>query len=378
MNFKHYLNETTRRQKLRHSLHNIRTRDLTMGIVSPENPMGEEASEAENRESRREFKADLKNLGLNFFKTKGKYGSEETSYMIPGISLDKLKSVAKKFGQQSFIFCNRNEEGKFVFEYWEHDTKDAPYEKTKEETAVLNQQDEEDFYTILGDYKFKIPFKFEDRFLKKKKAQKTLKEGRLNEGTSNFDYDHRCVVVTDDDYEIGNVPAVDHDKDYGSRSYPRYPLADYGTEHFAVTLNPGYYEAACIDYCPKNSDYTDVKWYVEAAGKEYTAQMENRDPDEGDSLDWYDIDPEELLEAKEQEYFESAKNIELAAHQLEKTIEKRFRDEEVEVNRQIDEIMEEYGYDEYGVSARFSNGETMYSKISRKKTESRRYRGRML
>ena len=265
MDFKHYLNETTRRQKLRHSLHNIRTRDLTMGIVSPENPM------------------------------------------------------------------------------------------------------------------VKIPFKFEDRFLKKKKAQKTLKEGRLNEGTSNFDYDHRCVVVTDEDYEMDNVPAVDHDKDYGSRSYPRYPLADYGTETFAVTLNPGYYEAACIDYCPKNSDYTDVKWYAEAAGKEYTAQMENRDPDEGDALDWYDIDPEELLEVNEQEYFESAKNIELAAHQLEKTIEKKFRDEEVEVNKQIDEIMEEYGYDEYGVSARFSNGETMYSKINRKKTnESAKRSGKML
>ena len=40
-----------------------------------------------------------------------------------------------------------------------------------------------------------------------------------NMGASNFSFDNRCIVVTNDDFEMGNVPSLT-DKSDRDRCYP--------------------------------------------------------------------------------------------------------------------------------------------------------------
>ena len=79
--------------------------------------------------------------------------------------------------------------------------------------------------------------------------------------TGNFCYENRCVVVTDDDYEIGNLPEMGECVD-NSRNYPSYLIEEF--EFWVVVLTAGYYEGACIDYIEhhKRSPYDVVQGYI--------------------------------------------------------------------------------------------------------------------
>ena len=64
--------------------------------------------------------------------------------------------------------------------------------------------------------------------------------------TPNFSYTHRCIVVTNEDLEDGNVPETE----YFSQGYTSYPSSLIPTDFrfFKVLLTSGYYADACIDY----------------------------------------------------------------------------------------------------------------------------------
>lgn len=145
--------------------------------------------------------------------------------------------------------------------------------------------------------------------------------------TSNFCYDNRCVVVTNDDYECGNHPQLDEYRPESLRSYPSHKLAGYDFIFWDVVLTLGYYEHACIDYVerPDSRNVYDYFNGFRCSGKEI-----------------YDF-----LEDKFDEFVEYAAAI-----------------ERKKVEAAIDKIKADYGYEEYGVYARFNNGETWYSKIA--------------
>ena len=69
-------------------------------------------------------------------------------------------------------------------------------------------------------------------------------------GTSNFAYKNRCIVVTNDDFEFGNVPETE----YIPQGYRNYSQSRIPTDFnfFNVVLTSGYYEHACIDYVEKD------------------------------------------------------------------------------------------------------------------------------
>lgn len=178
-------------------------------------------------------------------------------------------------------------------------------------------------------------------------------------GTSNFCYKNRCVVVTDEDYEDGNVPAHNTYDKSSLRSFPSYFLDDSNFEFWDVVLTAGYYDAACIDYKPKLDEYGQdmvtrrmryAHWYSSV-----TELIE-------DFVDEFKISRYrvrkligKLSECKDLERF--------CERAFDRVHEYLSELEEDKVNEFIDQIKEEYGYSEYEVSGIFSNGEAVYSKI---------------
>ena len=204
---------------------------------------------------------------------------------------------------------------------------------------------------------------------------------RLNEATGNFAYENRCILVTEDDIKEGNVPETDKRPINRNRTFPQYPLVDYNDDlkFHSIVLVPGYYEGACIDYVNIN-DEDDLEYY------DWLCQ--NRVLDfiyKGDAIntlksifsDFPVITEEDLKSA-----IQSAKNkgITLSKEmrsddspirkKIIDTYEKDTIAEAKKCDRILDEIKKEYGYKELKVSARFSNGETMYSVVDEKMTES--------
>lgn len=177
--------------------------------------------------------------------------------------------------------------------------------------------------------------------------------------TSNFCYDNRCVVVTNDDYECGNHPQLDEYRPESLRSYPSHKLAGYDFIFWDVVLTLGYYEHACIDYVERPDSrnvydyfntvrYSTVREFCEdvyGEFKDIVSRSKIRKIFTGFRCSGKEI--YDFLEDKFDEFVEYAAAI-----------------ERKKVEAAIDKIKADYGYEEYGVYARFNNGETWYSKIA--------------
>lgn len=170
--------------------------------------------------------------------------------------------------------------------------------------------------------------------------------------TGNFCYENRCVVVTDDDYEIGNLPEMGECVD-NSRNYPSYLIEEF--EFWEVILTAGYYEGACIDYIEhhKHSPYDIVQGYIGypwskkslfAECKEAFGLSRRKMQAICGNVGDMDID----------DYVEKA---------TEKVGEYLAEKEEAKVNKFIDGLKQLHGYEEVCRVATFSNGETIYRKV---------------
>lgn len=211
----------------------------------------------------------------------------------------------------------------------------------------------------------------------------------LNEATGNFSYENRCVYVSDEDYEDGNVPATEERSIGGSRSFPQYPLVDYndGLKCHRIVLTPGYYEGACIDYVEIDCDELmdeygyicdnecDQIWYDKDTGM-WVKNGYGSEPDENLTIeqavqfiqqclkDYPMITAEDIKNALEEEKADGYYRISafLQDAELLDKIEKYYVELEVpKCNEIIDQIKKDYGYRELVTTARFSNGETFYS-----------------
>lgn len=169
--------------------------------------------------------------------------------------------------------------------------------------------------------------------------------------TGNFCYENRCVVVTDDDYEIDNLPEMGERVD-NSRNYPSYLIKEF--EFWDVVISAGYYEGACIDYIEhhEHSPYDVVQGYI-----------------------GYPSTKKELFNECKRAFGLSKRKMQAICgnvgdknidNYVEKATEKvgeyLAKKEEKEVNEYIDKLKEEYGYKEVFRVATLSNGETIYRK----------------
>lgn len=170
--------------------------------------------------------------------------------------------------------------------------------------------------------------------------------------TGNFYYQNRCVVVTNDDYEMDNLPEMGECVD-NSRNYPSYLIEEF--EFWEVVLTAGYYEGACIDYIEhhERSPYDVVQGYI---GYPSTKKELFKECKEAFGLSRRKMQAicGNVGDMDIDDYVEKA---------TEKVGEYLAEKEEKEVNEYIDNLKKEYGYEEVCRVATLSNGETIYRKV---------------
>lgn len=174
--------------------------------------------------------------------------------------------------------------------------------------------------------------------------------------TGNFNYDNRCIVVTDDDYEMDNLPPMGGYDNSSLRSYPsRFLAVSDDFDFWDIVITSGYYEAACIDY--KRSYDKDVEYFIGATMYFSTKKEFFNECKTTFGLSEYRLRKVcgNVGEQDIETYLEVA---------YEKLTEYLAEQEEKKVNEYLDGVKQSYGYEEYETEARFSNGETIYRKVS--------------
>lgn len=208
--------------------------------------------------------------------------------------------------------------------------------------------------------------------------------------TSNFNYYHRCIIVTNDDLEIENHPNIDNECVHIGypleRNYPMHALSDYSDWEIAtyiIGLSFGYYGDACITAYPiDNGDiYDQIMLYqpYECTSKKELIDLLN------DYISDYKMSytPEVKKDitkivngiAKEMN-FDFKKELKLIEKhgyaKFEAFIDKVIMDTFIPnlkyfdlkiVDQELNKIKEDYGYEEATLLGVASNGEAFYKKL---------------
>ena len=166
----------------------------------------------------------------------------------------------------------------------------------------------------------------------------------------NFNYKNRCVVISDEDYDWGNLPVMTDYKNSGRHSQWLIPNGFYAHN---IIVTSGYFSGACIDYVSDAEDFLAQKINMEEGG-EAEAVMEIMDyfpeADAGYLMARVmDITGAEDPNARDEAIASLASYIEEI--------------EEPKVNKALDDIRDGYGYTEVRCVAVFSNGEAIYEQV---------------
>lgn len=176
-------------------------------------------------------------------------------------------------------------------------------------------------------------------------------------GALNFAYVNRCVVITNQDYEFGNIPRlgnwVNNNRNYSSRLLEDYDLFRF----YDIVITCGYYEGACIDFVEKSNVFDIEDWlgqsqyyltkqdFIKECCNEFGLSKYKLNKLCGCIKD-FDNDLEMWLQNAYEKVTDYLKECEAK-----------------ECNKVIDQIKEDYGYEEYCCVATFSNGEGVYKKV---------------
>lgn len=135
----------------------------TFVIMSPENPLGNPLSEKENQQRCDIFTKELREGHFPYTQIKGKYGEDETSFIIFNMSCENAIIFSRRYKQESFIFAKVNSDNTVKFDYYQIQNKNDDYLKYDIfDTSIgfLKMDEATDYYSIIGDnFKFRVPFK---------------------------------------------------------------------------------------------------------------------------------------------------------------------------------------------------------------------------
>ena len=171
-------------------------------------------------------------------------------------------------------------------------------------------------------------------------------------GTSNFFYKNRCVAISDDDYNTGNVPECESDY------FGRDKMLLQRVLMYNITINIGYYTGGCIDY-EINDSYENI--ITEYYGYYYTPSTKKELINDIAYYcgEYIKVSKNELT--KVLRGLRIDKDFEQISDMLDNFILPKI---ESKVNDIIDNIKREYGYIELKRISTFSNGEAIYKQIS--------------
>ena len=161
------LNEGRSLPQILHTLMGGRESIQTVGILTAENPRGEQASAEFNEEANDKLMGDLRDMNLGYRRIRGSFGSKENSLLVPNITREEVVNFGRKYDQVSVIWGSKQDDG-MVFEYIES----ADGETKQKRNVVLTGDDvqsREDFYSQepkgpeAQAGKFLVPF-FDDKY----------------------------------------------------------------------------------------------------------------------------------------------------------------------------------------------------------------------
>ena len=179
-------------------------------------------------------------------------------------------------------------------------------------------------------------------------------------GTSNFAFNNRCIVVRNEDFEDENVPKHNEYLKDSLRNHPSYLLDDYDSmfKYWNIVLTSGYYEAACIDYIENDCSIAEDIMCTDCfeSVKECVDEL------------YSCIKEPSITMSYLRKLFKGFKSFngslwEFLDYKISKLDDKLKELERSKVEKALDELKEKWGFEEYGICAKFSNGETWYSKV---------------
>ena len=141
------------------------------GVMSAENPMGQQSSSFDNQRRMEELKSILKSKGYGFEEVQGKFfNNEENSLVISDIDIRAMADFASNdnFRQHSFIFGKKHKVANdvhvsyyFVELKYDDSYEMAGYQITDHRTSMFSNaeiQNRTDMFSKAGGKKFYIPF----------------------------------------------------------------------------------------------------------------------------------------------------------------------------------------------------------------------------
>lgn len=141
----------------------------SIGIITAENPMAQQATTKSNKERNKQLASDLRDLGYGFYQISGRYGNVEHPYVVPNISKEDIIKLGREYEQDSVIYVEKTEEGSLAQMIETHGDEAS----VKSRVVLPLASDVEDFYSLYKGRKFVIPF-FDDIF-----QDKALEKGRI-------------------------------------------------------------------------------------------------------------------------------------------------------------------------------------------------------
>ena len=138
----------------------------TWAIITPENPLGKEATPQENNKRIDNFKYALKKLNLTYTRIEGRYGgNNEHSFMVFNLRLRDAIYLAKTYQQESFFFGKtKSPEGDSrntasEISYYETVDGGKTYSEVETSSDIETVNDAQDFFSRHGDFQFNINMK---------------------------------------------------------------------------------------------------------------------------------------------------------------------------------------------------------------------------
>ena len=154
------LNETSRRQKAVNTVKGKINKVKTIGIISPENPMGEALTKKENEELLAKFIEYMKEGNIRYYKVVGNYNdNQENSFLLYNVALKDLTFLGKEFNQESFIFGVIHD-NLVEFNYFEKEDENSEYQNmiNKKEIKTIDDLSSTNYTKIGKNFRFRIPF----------------------------------------------------------------------------------------------------------------------------------------------------------------------------------------------------------------------------
>ena len=174
----------------------------------------------------------------------------------------------------------------------------------------------------------------------------------------NFSFQNRCVLITNADYEEGNIPELGTWDD-GDRSYPAREIAESSDlKTVKVVITSGYYSDACLDYIKTGKDLLDFinyDYYLsDYTRKELVNEIQYFFPWVSTRL------INKVFKGCDRRKEDNLQRIQDAVYHMNEIIEEQ---ESKMADKMIDRIKKKYCYRELCCKGIFSNGEAIYDFI---------------